>query len=254
VSVQGTGKPKRPHFMADYEARTKRCPRCMKSKSFDEFYEHRSGDRMRVSSYCRACVNKQTSRRWAARRGGPPRRMPRFNAEGRAWCPNCRAYLATDEFRPHPGRPGKLWTYCKPCVREMDRMRYQWGDKRKRIESDKARYKRRQARRRQELVNRAEFVRTAIDTLMSRGFTRQDIAVVCKFGIGSMLNWQRGECIPHPSMERTVAEMLRMTAGYAPTQRRRPHSAAHPDRERLAAAMDAIWPSLGRKRRKSDAE
>lgn len=256
MSVQGAdnGKHQRVYFRADHETRTKKCPRCMKTKGFDEFYEHINCGRRRISSYCRQCFVRQCTVRYARKRTGPPRRMPRYNAAGDAWCPNCKAYLNPASFRPHPTRPGKLWAYCIPCVREMDRMRYQYGDRRQQKASQDVRTRRRAARRRQELANRAEFVRMALSTLGRRGFTNSDIAAICRFDHGGMVAWQRGERIPHPAMERTLGELLVMTAGYATDRSRPPHSRAHPDRARLAAEMSERWPALGRKRRKGGAE
>lgn len=251
MSVQGA-QNRRVWFRVDWERREKTCSRCLKTKTFDDFYLFTDRGRERVSSMCKPCTRRYQVRRNEMLRNGPPRRMPRYNDRGQAWCPNCRQYLSQDNFRPHPSRAGQLWSYCKPCVIELDRMRYRYGDPAKKRAATQRNVQLARQRRRAAKQEREAFVRNAISTLKRRGFTRADICAMGRFGQGNVIEWETGVRRDHgiqPAIERTFGALLRLTADYAAGPREKKGGRPHPDLPRLVAEMDAIWPELGRKRR-----
>lgn len=243
----------RNYFRADLEREEKRCPRCMKVKGFDAFYrfhdKHRGKER--ISSYCRDCSIRIEHLKRVKAHPGPPRRMPRHNAAGDAWCPNCRAYLPVHRFKPHPSREGKLWTYCRACTIEIDRMRYRYGDKAQQQRWTKDRTDRRKRQRRAAKENRQQFVVEAHRILRGRGFSQADIIALGRFDVGNLQLWLTGQVRGRgiqPAIERTWAALLLITAEYANGEPPPPRQRPHPDRPRLLAEMAEIWPTLGRRR------
>jgi transcriptional regulator with XRE-family HTH domain len=162
------------------------CRVCKRDLPVDRFH----GDDKHRRRVCRRCFADQEHRQ--RRQQGSKRRMPRFNARGDAHCSHCRQYLPIDSFKPHPNRPGVLWTTCKPCTRELDRARY--ARKTSTLEGaiaeqekNNARRRELRARRRQE---RLQFVQHSIKQLRARGLTKSEIARLGGFSMGSLLRWE----------------------------------------------------------------
>src|SRR5260221_6608200 len=38
-------------------------------------------------------------------------------AEGKNWCSKCHQFLLQDAFSPRKGRPGRVNSYCKECIK-----------------------------------------------------------------------------------------------------------------------------------------
>lgn len=254
--MSATAAPPRQLRRIDWERREKTCSRCLRTKGLDDFYVYEHKGRPRASSACRSCTLRQAERKRHEARGGERQRMPRYNAAGEAWCPNCRRYRCRADFRPHPSRPGHLWAYCRECTVELDRIRYRYRDKAAKREEHRRSCARKRQRNRAAMAERDAFVRQAISTLKRRGFTRADICALGRFNQGNVIEWETGARRQRGiqrSVERTFGELLRLTAGYAAGPRERKGGRPHPDLPVLAEAMDRLWPTLGRRRRRAAA-
>lgn len=185
---------------------------------------------------CKDCYN--AAAREKTRRSGGRVRHPRYNSRGDVWCNRCQQYRSSLDFTPHPSRPGKLWSYCKACVRELDRERY-----RRKVSTlagaEEELEKRNQRKRRHARAEdraRRDFVAASILLLRRRGLTKADISRLLDTSMGSVLEWERKARRVTPAVERRVGVVVRETM-YLPVQdtpvyrRRLPH----PDIERLMA-------------------
>lgn len=197
------------------------CRRCNQSKPFDHFYATGHGNgRRRV---CIRCLNEEQ------RAKAGYRRHQRYNARGEVWCNYCQRYRHADTFKPHPSRPGKLWTYCRECTREIDRIRYRakvsTPEGRRAVMA--GRVERHRRLRQREVKDRSKFVESAVDTLLRRGFTLSEVARLAGFSVGIIYGWRYGKT-PSLAAENRLAIVLRETAhlpiGDIPTfRRRKPH-------------------------------
>jgi hypothetical protein len=172
-----------------------------------------------------------------------PTRPPRINARGDVRCSHCKQYLPAHQFRPHPGRPGKLWTYCMTCsmVREYRRKRNEPGTPESRAAIDRG-VERKRRRRRKDQRDRNDFVRSGIELLGRRGFTKAKTCKLLGISYGNLLKWERGEANVSPNGGHRVAVALKETAylaaGIEPCRGRR---LPHPD---LAMLLARIVPQL----------
>lgn len=181
--------------MTTEELRT--CRRCGDIKPLETGFYRTGGTyiapdgtaRIYYKRICKRCQQKQQR---AYRAGVEPpkfRRMKRFNARGDAWCPHCQAYLPVTRFRPHPTRPGTLWSYCRDCTMARDRDRYNrkfidtavW-----RKELDRRTSSKRNQRQREQ-KQRREFVLNALSQLRRKGLADVDIAELT--GISTKTFW-----------------------------------------------------------------
>lgn len=212
--------------------RHRTCVQCGRTLLVERFYRSGHGNGRRRT--CRDCLVEQAG---AQRRAEGRRvRHPRYNSRGDVWCNRCQRYRPSLDFKPHPSRPGKYWSYCKPCVRDIDRERYARrtatvaGAER---ELSK-RYERKQRQRRKEDRERRRFVADSILLLRRRGLTKAEICKLADVSFGSLLDWERQARRVTPAVEDRFAVVLRETAYMpaqdAPVHRRR---LPHPDLERL---------------------
>lgn len=205
---------------------TRTCISCRHELPLDRFYASGHGTGRRRT--CKRCLSEEGRRE--RRRAGAKIRHTRYNARGWVWCNRCQHYKPTEDFKPHPSRPGTLWSYCKPCVREIDRERYQ--RKTSTLEGAMAdlekRYERKKRQRTAERRERRQFVLHAIELLRRRGFTKAEIARLADTSLSSMWAWEtKPERKITPAMERRFGVLLRET-GHLPLgepafRRRLPH-------------------------------
>jgi DNA-binding XRE family transcriptional regulator len=128
---------------------------------------------------------------------------PRIDARGDVWCHACRRYLMTTMFvRSEKGGSG--WrSYCVPCEREMDRVRY-------RLRTTEIK-RHAQRRRRDEQAKRRELVSDAIKLLRRRGLSKADIARLIDAKRHSIPAWERGDRLPKPTTVKRIMDGLRAT-------------------------------------------
>jgi transcriptional regulator with XRE-family HTH domain len=169
------------------EVRT--CTACHRPQPAANFH----GDERHRRRVCRRCVSDQQARN--RRRQGAPVRHTRFNARGDCWCNHCKHYRPVEDFRRHPSRPGKLWSYCVPCTREIDRERY--ARKMRDYERALAEIERRTAAKRRQqarvFAERRRYLQESILLLRRRGLTKTEIARLTDTSLGNLLKWERGE-------------------------------------------------------------
>lgn len=164
------------------------------------------------------------------------KRQRRTDGRGNVWCTNCKRYLPSYEFRRHYTYPDRWWPYCKPCTRELDRLRWT-GERRERLNARRVGNKRRQsqgefAQRRAELVS-------GISLLRRRGLTYTDIAVICGLHRANMTRWADGQIQrPTEAVVARIGELVALTIDWpladTPIYGRR---LPHPQRDELQRAM-----------------
>jgi hypothetical protein len=157
-------------------------------------------------------------------------RPSRYNARGWVYCRHCQHYKHPDDFKRHPSRPGKLWSYCRDCVREIDRERY----RRKTStlagaeEALEKRLARQHRQRKAERKERRSFVLHAIGLLRRRGFTKTEISRLADVSLTSVIEWEaKPERKITPAVAQRFEVLIRETAhlpfGEPVSRRRRPH-------------------------------
>ena len=101
----------------------KRCTRCKKEKSIEEFYlfTSRKDGSQRRDYYCKDCrrYSARTTNLQAAKRREAHRRALRDVGEGMKRCPCCNRALPLDAYYKN-NRNGTS-TYCKDCTRDRHR-------------------------------------------------------------------------------------------------------------------------------------
>jgi transcriptional regulator with XRE-family HTH domain len=196
-----------------------------------------SGERY-GASICRGCEEQER------RAAGVPKRHPRYNARGEVWCNRCERYQHADNYRPHPNRPGTLWSYCKACTIQIDRERYH---RKKRTPAGWEQQDRSIARKRERRAanrrDRRKFVKESMELLRRRGFTISEISRLTGISLTTIYQWPKGATPSPPAANRiqvVVLETGHLKAGAVPEfRRRRPH----PELEQL---MSRIAPQLER--------
>lgn len=166
---------------------TRPCKVCKRTLPLDRFYASGHGNGRRHT--CTRCINVELDQERRAR--GAHKRHPRYNARGHVWCNRCQHYLTADQFKRHPSRPGTCWSYCKPCVIQIDRERYR--RKVSTIEGAtqvlEARYKRKKRAQAKAIRDRKEYVIYVIDQLRLRGFTRAEISRLTGVSQPTLAKW-----------------------------------------------------------------
>lgn len=172
------------------DAQTKQCRTCNRVLPFRLFVSNgsyvKSLGRKCGSTDCRDCLERKR------RAAGIPKRMVKVNGRGEVWCPNCKQYLPSHQFKPHPYRnqPGKhqqWWSYCMPCCRELDRLR--WCGERKERGTRRSIVNHRR-RRQAEFADRREFLSSTIDLLQRRGLTLSAIARLTEVSLSSIYTYR----------------------------------------------------------------
>lgn len=230
-----------PRVSYNIDRDTKRCKTCNRILPFRCFvpsghFIKRLGRRS-GSNDCRDCQAKQ---RQAA---GIQVRHQRINGRGEVWCNNCKRYLPTSEFKRHPTRPHLWWTFCMPCTRELDRMRYRakarTASGRAAIRAAHNRSKRRKAA--EDARERRAFMAETIDLLRRRGLTRSEIGRLTGSDLGNIYAWEKRERrMPRPSVMARFEALVRLTMAFPlgpPAFRRR---LPHPHYAELEAAMSKV--------------
>lgn len=226
------------------DAHTKRCRTCDRVLPFRCFVPTgsfiKSIGRKCGSADCRDCLARKR------RAQGVPERHQRVNGRGEVWCNACKRYLPASEFRRHPARPHTWWSYCKPCVREIDRMRYRGSvatrEGKRKVMDARTRRKRRQSAA--DFRERREFLAAAIELLRRRGLTATDQSVATQTTRENVYAWQRKQ-VHRPTMA-VIARfeaLLLLTIDWPqgePAYRRR---APHPE---LLELSDAMRPVIAR--------
>lgn len=160
--------------------------------------------------------------------------IPRYDGHGNVYCHNCATYLPASAFAwrtaPSLDRP-RYSSYCRPCQRMLDRLRWS-GERRQRNNASRLiRQKRQQQREQRE---RREFVAHAITVLRRRGLTMTDISKLAGVSVEAVAAWERNRRQVTPPVAERIAVVLRETAylpiGDTPAYRRR---LPHPDLPRL---------------------
>jgi hypothetical protein len=207
---------------------------------FHEFFRRtlKSG---RVSIMYRADCDECAEK--ARRAAGIPVRHQRRNARGDYWCNHCKRYRPADCFADHPtpSRTGTKWSYCRDCVRELDRLRYHASvstpEGRAKVQAARAQRQRR--RKRAEYAERRETVANAIDVLHWRGLTDMDISEILDVSFASVWHWKQKKrrVVTEAVVERMLA-LVTATKEWPkldqPAYRRRtPHPKRDELRERL---------------------
>lgn len=163
------------------------CLVCKRRLPLDRFYASGHGNGRRNT--CTRCINEQAERE--RRAAGAKIRHTRYNARGHVWCNHCQKYLPPEDFKKHPSRPGTYWSYCKPCVRILDRKRYREAtstyEGAVRVLNDRLERKHRQ--KRQEQKERKEYVAYVIDQLRQRGFTKAEVARLAQISLPTLTKW-----------------------------------------------------------------
>ena len=217
------------------------CRRCGQTKPYTDYTAtgHGNGGR-RV---CIDCIKRHDARR--RREAGSPVRHERHNARGEVWCNYCQRYRHAKDFKPHPSRPGKLWTYCRECVLEIDRIRYhaKVSTPEGRAQVMKGRNGRHRRQRRNELRERRGFVTRAVDTISRRGFTLSEISKLTGISLTTFYGWRKDKD-PSRAAEARIAIVLQATShlpiGILPIKGRRN---PHPE---LALVVKRIAPELAK--------
>lgn len=212
---------------------TKQCRTCNRILPFRLFVPTgsyiKSIGRKCGSADCRDCLARKR------RAAGIPERHPRINGRGEVWCNNCRQYRPTSDFRRHPQRPHTWWAYCKPCTRELDRLRWR-GDRRQRLNTQRIANQRR--KRQVAFAERRRFLADTIDLLLRRGLTISEIGRLTGIGLSNIYKYQASETRrPTEAVTARFEQLLRLTMDWPlgePARRRR---IPHPEIPALTAAM-----------------
>lgn len=170
--------------------------------------------------------------------------IPRYDGHGNVFCHNCRSYLPADRFAwkasPSMDRP-RYNSYCRPCQREIDRMRWT-GDRRLRL--NERRLVTQAKHQRRDRKDRMHFVADAIQLLRRRGLTKAEISRLADVSMTSLLKWERKERRVTTAVADRFGVLLRETAylrtGDTPEYRRR---LPHPD---LPLLMERCRPQVER--------
>ena len=169
------------------QGQTRTCIECRRVLPIEKFYSSGHGNGRRRT--CIRCLQEEGARQ--RRRKSAPIRHTRYNARGHVWCNRCAKYLPPESFKRHPSRPHTFWSYCKPCVIQIDRDRY-----RKKVstlegatEVLEARYRRKQRQKREEIRERKSYCMHAIDQLRVRGFTVAEISRLTDIGHATLAKW-----------------------------------------------------------------
>jgi hypothetical protein len=155
-------------------------------------------------------------------------------------CNNCKQYRPTSDFKRHPSRPHTWWAYCKPCTRELDRLRYRASvatpDGKRRVMEGRNRRKRRQSAA--DFRERREFLSGAIELLLRRGLTLSAISRITDTSLANIYKW-RAKAIKRPTkaVMARFEQLLLLTMDWpigAPAFRNR---LPHPKEQELIARM-----------------
>ena len=174
----------------------------------------------------------------------------RLRDDGHVWCSRCKSFLPAEEFRPNKG---KRWdAYCRSCEREYQRgQKTRWGEANPDAydtmlarwrEHGKQRNAERDARARKAWEERRELVGLACRWLLSRGFSRCEVARLARVSRASVGGWLRGEgALREAPVERVL--LLWTIAGDLPPWEgkrafHRPHPAYHMLDRRMAASLE----------------
>lgn len=164
-------------------------------------------------------------------------RSPRINARGMVRCCACNQWLSPDSFAYPPSFNGRPYPYCRPCNREIDRIRWR-GERRETNNISRLVRQRRdqQAERRERLTT----VQNAILVIRKRGFTKADICRMADVSFTSVTKWERGEQTPTHQVVGRMMALLRETTMYPtradPVYRRR---LPHPDIDFITERMQS---------------
>lgn len=211
------------------------CIQCKRELSAKHFYSSGHGNGRRRT--CTFCLSEQ------AKTTSGYTRHKRYNARGEVWCNNCKTYQHADNFKRHPQRPHTFWTYCKPCVREIDRMRYRAKAKTPAgKESIRRRVERKRAQSHREMTERKAFIAKAIELLGRRGFTVSEIAKLAGVGLTNVYKWRAMKHRPTPAVEARFAIVLRET-GHLPVGPERAFRRRSPHPE-LASLLERLAPQI----------
>lgn len=186
---------------------------------------------------CRSCRESQR------RAAGVPERHQRYDAHGRVWCNRCRRYLPPTEFRRHPQRPHTYWSYCKPCTREIDRIRHfrKHEDPVNRIADNERHNELRRKRRDEEFRQRREELVSCINRLLRKGLTRQEICRLAGISAGNLISYlEKATRRPDPNTVERVAALDRLTLGWPKGEQCFRRRTPHPRLPELEAAMDQV--------------
>lgn len=168
------------------------CIDCKRSLPLDRFHGSGHGNGRRWT--CIRCFNQESDRK--RRERGAHVRHHRYNARGHVWCNHCGKYLPPENFKLHPSRPGTYWSYCRPCVRILDRARYrkQTSTLEGALQMLEGRNDRKRRHRKAEQQERKEYVAYGIDQMRRRGFTKAEVSRLVGISWATMLKWADQKC------------------------------------------------------------
>lgn len=115
---------------------------------------------------------------------------PRYNGHGRVHCRACKQYLAPDSFawQTCPSLPKPRYNpYCRPCQRQMDRMRWR-GERR--ATNNASRLVRQKRNKQRVARQQREFAAHLVKLLRRRGLTKSEIARLTGTHITSVMAWE----------------------------------------------------------------
>lgn len=195
------------------------CRRCGESKPEDAYYLHTAygpdGQPYRTyrAGTCKACVCARQRDLHNGQAQSTVQRQTKIAADGRVWCPSCRAYLAATAFRPSRTNRSGYGTWCLACslVKEKQERAKRFSDPAawdRKLAHNRAWW---QERRRVEERERKSFVRLGLRTLRSKGLNDRALKTILGVTEHSLYLWRCGSRMPSIAGEERIALALKCT-------------------------------------------
>lgn len=166
-------------------------------------------------------------------------RHNRINVRGHVWCNRCEKYLPPENFKIHPSRPHTFWSYCKPCVIELDRERYRRkvSTMEGALKDLEARQRRKHQQRKAQVRDRKEFVTFGLDQIRQRGFTRAEVGRLLDISPVTLGKWSdpKDKTQVLEAGERRIEVVLMAVSGLPRTGYVNGRRLPHPEYQRVYA-------------------